>query len=110
MGMRIVGARHPVEQGDVAEPGARLDVGEGDLLARERDRAHAHRAERAADPLLRFRAARPEDRPVGEPAHDRARQDRFAQGLGEFGEPRTRFDVRLFLDCENRRMHVQSLT
>jgi hypothetical protein len=87
-----------------------LDVGEGDLLAGERDRAHPHRAEGAAAPLLRLGAARPEDRAVGEPAHHGARQDRFAQGLGEFGEPRSRIDVGLFLDCENRRMHVQSLT
>src|SRR5665213_3478955 len=39
----VVRSRQAVEQRDVAEPGARLDVGERDLLARHRHRAHAHR-------------------------------------------------------------------
>ena len=81
--MRVVGARHAVEQGDVAEPGAGLDVGERDLLARERHRAHAHRAVGDAAPFLGRRAARREDRAVGEPAHHGARQDRLAQRLGK---------------------------
>jgi hypothetical protein len=58
VGVGIVRARQSIEQGDVAEPYARLGVGQGDLLARQRDRADAYRTQRHTAPLLGCGAAR----------------------------------------------------
>src|SRR5204862_5697166 len=48
----IVRSRHTVEEGDVAEPGARLDVGERDLLAGEGNRADPNCDACGAAPFL----------------------------------------------------------
>jgi hypothetical protein len=52
MRIGIVRAPVAVEDRHVAEPDARLHIGQRDLLARERGRADAHRALGAGDPLL----------------------------------------------------------
>jgi len=105
----VVRPRHAVEERDVAEPGARLDVGERHLLAGERDRAHPNRAARDTAPFLGRRAARREHRAVLDAPHLRASEDRFAQGRGESRKPRSRFDVRLLVDCKNGAVHGRSL-
>ena len=105
----VVRARQAVEQRDVAEPGARLHVGERHLLARHRHRADAHRALGHAAPVLGRRTARRERRAIRQPAHHGARQDRGAQLFGEGGEPWARVDVVLFVDCKNRVVHSLSL-
>jgi hypothetical protein len=57
MGIGIVRAPVAVEHRHVAEPDARLHIGQRDLLARDGGRADAHRALGAGDPLLgRFAA------------------------------------------------------
>jgi hypothetical protein len=53
MGVGVVRARQAVEERDVAEPGAGFGIGQRDLLARQRNRADAHRAQRHAAPFLR---------------------------------------------------------
>ena len=91
----IVRARHAVEQGDVAEPGARLDVGERDLLAGERDRAHPHRAEGARRTTPRPAPPRAESIAPSATAAPRAR-DRIASRRGweslENHDPDSMFD------------------
>ncbi len=57
MGIGIVGAPVAVEDRHVAKPDARLDVGQRDLLARDRGRTHPHRTLGAGNPLLRRLAA-----------------------------------------------------
>ena len=49
----IVRAPVAVEDGDVAKPNARLDIGEGDQFARYGGRADTDRPFGAGDPLLR---------------------------------------------------------
>jgi hypothetical protein len=48
----VVRATVSVEDRHIAKPNARLHIGQGDLLARYRGRAHAHRTLGAGDPLL----------------------------------------------------------
>jgi hypothetical protein len=57
MRIRIVRAPVAVEDGHVADPDARLHVGQRDLLARHRGRADAHRTQRTRDPVFRRLAA-----------------------------------------------------
>jgi len=64
VGIGIVRAPVPVEDRHVAEPDARLDVGQRDLFARDRCRAHAHRAPGAGDPFLRRLAAGGDQRTI----------------------------------------------
>jgi hypothetical protein len=81
VGVGIVGAWQAVEQRDVAEPDAGLAIGERDLLARQRDQRHPHRAARHAAPFLGGRPARGQGAPVAETTHIGTGQDGVAQWL-----------------------------
>ena len=52
VGIGIVRAPVAVQDGDFAKPDARFDIGEGDLLARNRGRADPYRAFGAGNPFL----------------------------------------------------------
>ena len=58
MGVGIVGTAVAVEDGYIAEPDTRLDVGEGDLLARDGGGTDPHRTFGAGNPFLWRVAAR----------------------------------------------------
>jgi len=52
MGVHIVGASVAIQNGHIAKPNAGLHIGEGDLFARQRGRAHSHRAFGTRHPLF----------------------------------------------------------
>ena len=52
MRVSIVGAAVAVQNGHIAKPNAGLDVGEGDLFARQRGSADPNRALGAGDPFF----------------------------------------------------------
>ena len=105
MGMAVVRARQAVEQCDVAEPGARLHIGERNLPTRQRHRADPHRTGGHAAPFLGARAAHGHQFAVHQPSHAAALQDVLAQRFGKPGKPWSLVDVAALFDRKGGRGH-----
>lgn len=110
MRIRIVRASVPVEHRHVAEPDARLHVGQRHLLARHRRRTDAHRAPGAGDPVFGRVAAGGDQVAVLEAFDECASEDVVPQRWRKGRKPATTVDRFTFFDGKNGVVHWSVLS
>ena len=107
VGIGVVGAPVAVKDRHIAKPDARLDIGQGDLLARYGGGADTHRTFGAGDPFLWGLTPGGNQVAVSKPFDIGTAQDVMAQRRRQGREPAPSVDRFAFFDGEDGVVHVR---